>query len=254
MSWTKATILQELKKRHRLGANMSYNGMSRASQSLVSAAAYHYGSYRKAVEQAGIPYAEVIRRPRWTRVAIIKVIKQARREGQDLNWGAVTRRRDELGKAAFAAVQKRLFGRWDKALQAAGLDADDVSPYRRWTEHTILFELRARHREGDAVNSGAIQADDPGLHAAAVRQFKKFDAALAAANIKPESVRRRQSWSKPLVIASLKVLKKSGSKLSDTSVRKSAPALYGAAVRLFGSFPAARAAAGVTFTRTKRSS
>ena len=64
MSWTKATILQELKNRHRLAPNMSYNGMSRTSQSLVSAAAYHYGSYRKAVEQAGIPYAEVIRRPR----------------------------------------------------------------------------------------------------------------------------------------------------------------------------------------------
>jgi hypothetical protein len=86
-----------------------------------------------------------------------------------------------------------------------------------------------------------------------MRQFGKFDAALTAAHIKPESVRRRQSWSKPLVVSSLKVLKKSGSQLSDTAVRRSAPALYGAAVRLFGSFPAARKAAGVVFARAGRS-
>jgi hypothetical protein len=252
MSWTKTTIVQELKRLHRARADISYNHMASTAQSLVSAAAVQFGSYRKAVELAGIDYLSVLRRPRWTRQAIIKLIKQARRGGQDLNWGAVTKRRDELGRAAFAATQTRLFGRWDRALQAAGLDADDVSPYRRWNRETILFELKSRHRDGQAVNSGAVQADDQGLHAAAIRAFGKFDAALTAANIPPDSVRQRKSWSKPLVVSSLKALKKSGANVSDSAMRRSDPALYGASVRLFGTFPAARKAAGISFVPGRR--
>ena len=40
-------------------------------------------------------------------------------------------------------------------------------------------------------------------------------------------------------------MKRAGEHLSDSSVRRRHPALYGAAVRLFGSFTAAREAAGI---------
>ncbi len=46
---------------------------------------------------------------------IITLIKDARRDGGDLHWSAVTKRRDELGKAAFASLQQRLFGSWGPA-------------------------------------------------------------------------------------------------------------------------------------------
>jgi len=139
MVWSKARILQELRRLHKTGKDLSYNAMAVRRQSLVSAAAYHMGSYRRAVEQAGIDYADVTRRPRWTRARIITLIKAARRRGEDLHWSAVTRRRDELGKAAFASLQPRLFGRWDRALTAGGLDADEISRYRRWDRNTISF-------------------------------------------------------------------------------------------------------------------
>src|SRR5690349_12940380 len=119
MVWDKSRIKAELKRQYRAGANLSYNALAKKNQALVSAAAYHYGSYRSAVEAAGIDYAAVTRRPRWTKQAIIRLIKQAKRAGDDLHWSAVTKRRDELGKAAFASLQPRLFGRWDRALSAA---------------------------------------------------------------------------------------------------------------------------------------
>jgi len=59
----------ELKRLHRARADISYNRMARTAQSLVSAAAIQFGSYRKAVELAGIDYTSVLRRPRWTRQA-----------------------------------------------------------------------------------------------------------------------------------------------------------------------------------------
>ena len=245
MVWDKPKILAALKKLHKQGAELSYNALARQQQSLVSAAAYHFGSYRAAVEKAGVDYAEIVRRPRWTKAGIIRLVKDARKAGHELHWSAITKRRDELGKAAFASLQPRLFGSWDRALHAAGLDADDVNRYRKWTRETVVSELRARHRDQDAVNSGAVQRDDPGLHAAAVRHFAGYDQALRAAKLDPDKVRRRKVWDRADVLRSLKVARKAGQRLSDSAVRREQPALYGAAVRLFGSFTAAREAAGV---------
>jgi len=156
MIWSKTEILKEIRRLHKTGGDLSYNGRARAMQALVSAAAYHFKSYRRAVEQAGIDYATVLRRPRWTRGKIIALIKSARRRGEELHWSAVTRRRDELGKAAFAALQPRLFGNWHRALHAAGLDADEVSRYRHWDRNSIVFELKSRYRDDEPLSSGAL--------------------------------------------------------------------------------------------------
>jgi hypothetical protein len=245
MIWDKTSIVTAIRKLHRDGDDLSYNALSRKMQSLVSAAAYHFGSYRLAVEKSGVDYDEVVRRPRWSKAAIIKLIKDSKRAGKDLHWSAVTKRRDELGKAAFASLQPRLFGGWDRALHAAGLDADQINRYRKWTKETIVSELKSRHRDGEPLNSGAIQKEDPGLHAAAVRHFAGYDQALRAAKLDPERVRQRKLWGREDVIRQLKATKKAGSHVSDSAVRRENPALYGAAVRLFGSFTAARTAANI---------
>jgi hypothetical protein len=244
MIWDQPRILQELRKLHRDGTNLAYSYLARKKQPLLSAAAYHFGSYRKAIEKAGIDYAEVIRRPRWTKQNIIKLIKNARRSGEQLHWSAVTKRNDELSKAAFAAIQMRLFGGWDRALHAAGIDADDVVIYRAWDKPSIVFDLKLRAQGGEAMNSGALQKDDPGLHAAAIRYFGSYHAALRAAKFNPDDLRERKRWSKPTIISALKKASRNGS-TTDTQIRRSNPALYGAAVRFFGSFTKARKAAGV---------
>src|SRR3954468_20665602 len=208
MVWDKERILQKLKQLHKSKKDLSYNALCRTMQPLLSAAAYHFGSYRKAVEKAGIDYSAVIRRPRRTKLAIIKLIKEAKRDGEDLHWSAVTKRRDELGKAAFASLQPRLFGRWDRALAGAGLDADDVARYRKWDRNSIVFELKARSQNEDPLNSGALQQEDPGLHAAAVRHFGSYDSALQAAKLNPADVRQRHTWTKPEVIKALKAASK----------------------------------------------
>ncbi|MGH7213464.1 MAG: hypothetical protein ACREIT_01595 [Tepidisphaeraceae bacterium] len=252
MIWTRPSITQALRKLHKEGKDLSYNALARRMQSLVSAAAYHFGSYRSAVERAGIDYADVLRRPRWSKQHIITLIKKARKDEEDLHWSAVTSRRDELGKAAFASLQPRLFGSWDRALHAAGLDAGDISRYRKWDRNAIVSELKERAGDGEAMNSGAMQAEEPGLHAAAVRHFGAYDKALKAAGVNPKSVRRRRTWSKPDVTAAIKKMNRSGKSLADSAIRQEHPALYGAAVRLFGTFTSARTAAGIKWKRTSK--
>ena len=239
ISWDKNDILQTLKKLHKEGKELSYTQLAKKNQPLVSAAAYHFGSFRSAVEKAGIDYSGVVRRPRWTKQEIIRLVKQAKRDGIDLHWSAVTQRGDELSRAAFAALQDRLFGSWDRALSAAGLDSDEISQYRKWGKDAIVYELKARSRESEALNSGSVQKEDPGLHAAAVRHFGSYDDALRAAKVDPAKIRRRQRWSPDEVIRQLKIFgRKHG--ISDAALREHQPALYGAALRLFGSVGAAR--------------
>jgi hypothetical protein len=239
-AWDKDRIVRALRQLHKAGKELSYNRLSRSMQPLVSAAAYHFGSFQKAVEQAGIDYEQVRRRPRWTKVKIIQVIKKARREGQDLYWSAVIQRRDELGKAAFAALQPRLFGNWVRALHAAGLDADDISRYRHWDRHTIIAELKQRYRDDEPLNSGALQREDPGAHAAALRHFGGYDQALKAAGLKPEELRRRKRWSHDAVVRELKGFQRRHRELSAAALRRNAPALYGAVLRYFKTLGAAR--------------
>jgi hypothetical protein len=250
--WDKQRILEALRLLHKQGKDLSYNRLARKMQSLVSAAAYHFGSYRKAVERAGIDYAEVTRRPRWSKPLIIRLIKQAKRAEHDLHWSAVTRRGDELGRAAFASLQPRLFGSWDRALHAAGLDADEVSRYRKWDRNTIVAELKERYADRDSLNSGALQKQDPGLHAAAVRHFGSYDGALKAAGFDPNRTRQRRRWSKEAVRQELKAFARKHRGLEDRELREDAPALYGAALRLFKTLAAARNATGLTPKRRRK--
>lgn len=245
MLWNKQRITAELKRMHRAKAPLSYNALARRNQALLSAAVYHFGSYRKAVEDAGIDYAEILRRPRWTRPRIIALIKQARRRGEPLHWAAVIQRGDELSRAAFAALQRRLFGCWDRALTAAGLDPDEISRYRSWNRSSIVFEIKALAQDHHVLNSGAVQRDDPGLHAAAIRYFGTWDKALKAAGINPQRVRIRRQWTSQRVVNELRRLHRMGKSTSDSGLRRSNPALYGAAVRFFGRFTLAREAAGI---------
>src|SRR5882672_2120050 len=242
--WNKGTILLTLRNLHQEGRDISYNRLAKKMQSLVSAAAYHFGSYRKAVERAGIDYAEVARRPRWTKPLIIQMIKQAKRKDNDLHWSAVSRRRDELGRAAFASLQDRLFGSWDRALHAAGLDADEISRYRKWDRNTIVAELKERYSDEEALNSGALQREDPGVHAAAVRHFGTYDSALKAAGFKPDRLRQRRKWTREQVIRELKRFANSNGGLRDADLRSENPALYGAALRHFKNLSTAKRAVG----------
>lgn len=249
MVWDERRIIQELRQLYRSGADLSYNALARRRQALLSAAAYHLGSYRRAVEAASIPYERVLRRPRWTRQRIVELIRAAHRKRVQLHWAAVTRRGDELARAAFAALQPRLFGRWDKALAAAGLDPRRVSRYRSWSRAAIVTELRGRRKESEALSSGALQKEDASLHAAAVRHFGTYEQALLAAHIDPQGVRQRKNWTRALVIQALRSAQKAGRHVSDSAVREYDPALYGACVRLFGQFTKARGAAKIVFSR-----
>ncbi|HMO26552.1 MAG TPA: hypothetical protein PKB10_09795 [Tepidisphaeraceae bacterium] len=249
MRWTKQRIIDEIQKLAKRNQPLAYTHVAKRQQALLSAGAYHFGSWSNAVGAAGVWYADQVRRPYWTVQRVIATIKAARKQQKNLHWGAVSRRKDALGRAAHAAVQKRLFGSWARALQASGVDPDEVAMYRRWDKPSLAFELRSRAADDAVLNAGDLQKEDPGLHAACLRHFGSYPAALKAARLNPDKIRRRRTWTKQQVIAALQRRVKRKQGIADQDVRRSDLPLYGACVRLFGRYTKARAAAGIKFQR-----
>lgn len=192
MRWNPSKILAELKRRHRRGASLAHRDLRKNNRPLASAAAYHFGSYPAALVAADINVIKVRKRPLWTKDRIIKAIKAARKAKRDLCWSAVVKRGGPLSRAAFAAIRPTMFGSWARALQVAGVDADDYRRYRTWDKESVAFDLKQRYADDSGVNCGAVQVDDPGLYAAAVRYFGTFDRALKAAQLSPRKIRVRR--------------------------------------------------------------
>lgn len=184
-------IARRLRADHARGVNLGYRSVRRSRPRLAARVVYHFGSWSSALEAAGIDPRLHSRNPFWTKDRIIRTIKSARRASVDLTWSEVIARRDDLSRAAHAAIRRRNFGSWSRALQAAGVDPDLERKHNRWDRQTIAFELRLRHAEREPMNSAAVQCDLPALHAAALRHFGSFDAALRAARIDPDKVRLR---------------------------------------------------------------
>ncbi len=249
--WTRDQIIRMLRRLHREGCELAHNSMCRQNQALVSACNYHFKSYRRAILMAGLDYEEIRKKPYWTRQRIVKVLKAARREGLDLSWRAVSKRRDELGLAAMAAVHPHCFGHWPEALSAAGFDPDRLARYRRWTREQVVLTLRQRRNGGQPVNSKSIQDDIPGLYRAAGRHFGSFDQALRAARINPDVVRQRRDWTSAGVLTALQAFARRHRGIKNRVLRQQDSGLLRAAVLHFGSYHAAVEKAGLNGAKTR---
>jgi hypothetical protein len=243
--WNKDKIVRLIKKLKRGGEDLSYNRMARTHQGLLAAANYHFGSWGKAVEAAGLDYANEVRRiPKWTKEKILDAIRVAHKSGADLSWTCVTKDR-RYSALAYAAIRDKQFGSWDAALGAAGIDPAGVRRYEAWSEERVVRSIKERKRERKALNSKAMQDDAPRLFNAALNYFGGWDKALVAAGIKPEKVYKRRRWSKEIIKDEIKGLHKAGEDLAAPNMRKKHSALYSAACKYYGSWTDARRLCGV---------
>ena len=239
-AWSNEKIVKRIKALHAKGRDLSYNCMARRQQGLLAAANYHFGSWWKAVEAAGLDYAGEVRRiPKWSRDTIVAAIKEAGKQGADLCWTSVTRDKN-YSALAYAAIRGNQFGSWDAALRAAGLDPSDVRRYEAWSEEKIVRSIKQRRRSRQALNSKAMQDEDSKLFNAALNYFGSWDKALAAAGIAPKDVYKRRRWNPDLIKSEIKALHRNGEDMAAPNMRRNHSALYSAACKYFGTWTAAR--------------
>ena len=173
MRWTRKAIVAEIKRLHAEGAELNYATAEDNHLNLVRAAAWHFGTWRRAVESAGIEYDSISKYQRWNRERIISRIRELHSEGADLNWRAVSTEVDP--PLAAAALRPNGFQSWRDAIRASGLDINGVARYQAWDEERVLKDIKALHRAGLPLSSKAVQLGNQPLFCAARRRFGSWD-------------------------------------------------------------------------------
>ena len=250
--WNKQKIVERIKALHRRNEDLSYNRMATKRQDLLAAANYHFGSWGRAVDAAGLNYArDVCRIPKWSIESIRIAIHEAHKSGEDLSWTSVTKGK-KYSALAYAAIRENRFGSWDEALKAAGLDPAEVRRYEAWDEAKIIGRIKRRSKGGLPLNSKAMQDGESKLFNAALNYFGGWDKALEAAGIAAKTVYKRRRWNAELIKEQIKALHKAGEDLAAPNMRRHHSPLYSAACKYFGAWTAAREACGIRKDYLKR--
>lgn len=194
--WSKDLIAAEIRRLYRAGVDLNYTAVAKEQVALLRAATRYFGSWRGAVEYAGLDYEEIRRYRIWDRERIVQRIRELHAQGADLSWRHVSTQLDP--QLAAAATRWQHFGSWSNAIAAAGLDYQKIRRYRAWDGPQITRELQALHAQGVDLSARSMERRDLALITAARRRFDSWERALAVAGLDYQHIalrvpRRRRS-------------------------------------------------------------
>ncbi|MDX2226797.1 MAG: hypothetical protein SFY92_06890 [Verrucomicrobiae bacterium] len=115
-SWDDDSIIDEIRRLHRMGTDLSSKKMDETANSLISTARRRFGSWSSALARAGIEYESIRKRRRWTKDKVLQEIRRLHTEGQCVSSRMVRSRYPSLYSAA---CKTAFFGSWSKALEAS---------------------------------------------------------------------------------------------------------------------------------------
>jgi hypothetical protein len=180
----------------------------------------------------------MISSPFGNRESVIGAILRREHDSLPINCEAVK----EASKPLYCGALRH-FGSWRNALRAAGIDVPSVERRREWNKAKIITRLRELCRQRRSLRQTDVNRYDSGLSRAACLTFGTWCNALISAGINPETICRDPQWDQSKIIEAilLRVIRREA--LGSTTVRPHT--LKSAAVREFGSWSAALAAAGL---------
>lgn len=245
--WSEEEVINRIRSRHKAGQGISLAAVSGAKEwRLIRAAAYYFGSWRAAVQAAGFDYDKVREDIKWTRESVIRAIRRMRRRGEDLHSRAVQINHPALFAAA---VRERLFGSWEAAIEAAGLSYDRICLYEHWDRERLRERIERLKARGAPLNAKSVLERDSALYHAAINHLGCWNRALRELGYDCARIAIRRKREPDEILRDLRRLAAQGHSMSDTNVRRLAPAVYAAACKTFGCWTRARAAAGIPWPR-----
>jgi hypothetical protein len=243
MRWTADQVLSEVRVWKDKGEPLYANHVRLNYQELLAASIRYFGSWQKAVEMAGISYEQVRKYRKWSNEAIIQEIRDLHGRGVDLSFRAMAL--SQHNAMVYAAIRPKYFGSWKAALEAAGLESEEIYRYRSWEETDILEEIRRLKSEGADLSSKAMDESSNRLIATARRRFGNWGRALERAGINYDEIRRRKRWTRETLVEGILELKRQGIPLITPEVKRANPSLFAAACKkhFFGTWKKALKAA-----------
>ena len=183
--WTKEKLIAQIQQLHQEGVDLSPTSMQDTHSALFASArsSSHFGSWRAAIEAAGLEYSTFKRvKQQWTREEILVRIRGMNAQGHDLLDPRFKTRHRALYLAACA---HRYFGSWKRAVQAAGLNHEQMRESRVWTQARILRTIQELAVQNKPLGWAFIEEHEPGIYRAARRKenFGSWAGALRAAGV-----------------------------------------------------------------------
>ena len=247
--WTKAAVVKEIKRLARNKTRLGSKFMQTWRPDLSAAAWKYCGSWRKAVEAAGIDYESVRegRKNYWNKEKILAQIQYLKLCDARLSQKIVMRERRDLFGAAC-----KYFGSWRKTLQGAGIDpaSADLRRTQNWTQEKVVQEIKKRFREGLPLNDSSLRSRRSDLLNAGKKFFGNWRSAIKAAGFDYLSIVKAKIsyWNRRRVLAEIRRLERLGIRLSGKSIRQlRGNDLFAAACRHFGDWGSAVEAAGFDY-------
>ena len=233
LRWSKSKVIRAIKERHTKGLSLSGAAFDQSEAHVLKAAGQRYfGSWRNAIIAAGLSPQEIGMPEEWPEDRILSELRALAGRG-----GSMAMSRN------LSCIARNHFGTVRSAVAAAGIDPESFFQRKRWSREMILAAIGERHKRGLPLLPSVVEKEDCALVSAAARVFGNWRKALLAAGVDPSTVyRAKEQWSKERIIAEIR-------RLGQDVRQKGKPLLKKAAVRYFGSWPAALDAAGVTSKR-----
>jgi len=184
--WTPEEVLDRIRHLHKAGHELSWGNALEVAPKLVFAAQRYFGSWGRAVGEAGIDYSAAAqaarqraleKKTKWSRDRIVEHIRELAEKNQSLRASIVRRTCPELYAAACSS---RYFNGWGSALEAAGLEARGGKPGKpsehtallaKWRVELLLERIRQIAGPDGPVDERSIQIMAPELHAQSIRRF-----------------------------------------------------------------------------------
>ena len=128
--WSRDEILDQIRQHHAAGEDLLNPRFKVKHRNLYLAACAHryFGSWRRAIQAAGLDH-ETMRETRvWTKARIQRTIQEMNEAGQSLGWASV----EEHCPGIYRAARRREnFGSWHNALIQAGVQPPTMQRGRR---------------------------------------------------------------------------------------------------------------------------
>ncbi len=253
--WSREIVVVSIQKIYESGGKLNSNYAQRHRRKLYLAACVYMGSWREAIEAAGIPYnqVKVLERPcpKWGKEKILLQIQALHRAGRPVNSNYVQLHGTRTKRLYHSAV--KYFGGWKQAVEAAGLDYSEIRlrTFRCWSKTAIAKVIQERSRQGLTL---AIYREDRGLYHAAKRYLGSWKKALRFAGIDPRTIPDpRRMWTKDRVREEILALHKKDIPLNHAALKKSGHVnLMSAACVLFGSWRKAIRFSGLRYADVKK--
>jgi hypothetical protein len=244
---TRETVIRAIVRREQDGLPLNSEAVRRVSRPLHCGAIRHFGSWRNALQAAGINVAIVQRRREWDKAKIITRLRELCSHRRSLRYPSVHRYDSGLCRAASLN-----FGSWCNALIAAGINPESICRDPHWDRSRVIEAILLRVVRGEALGSTTVRPRT--LKSAAVREFGSWPAALVAAGLEPTDYvgkrglarkdRRKGGWSQERVRKAILQRHALGLPLNGDSVLRDDRALYSAGRTWFKSWSKALANAG----------